>query len=108
MELRNRTIGEDTEDKAEEEEALLEASVDVKLPPTEKTGIAGDEKSILVLLFLYVLQGIPLGLAAATVASLPGQCIVLPTIIFLYRQPLGCNGGPTAWHRPLPPSTDGH
>lgn len=68
MELRNRTIGEDSEDKAEEEEALLEPSVDVKLSHSqsaEKSGIAGDEKSILVLLFLYILQGIPLGLAAA-------------------------------------------
>ena len=67
MELRNRTIGEDPEDKPEEEEALLEPSVEVRGPTqtTEKTGIAGDEKSILILLFLYVLQGIPLGLAAA-------------------------------------------
>merc|ERR1719369_1553166 len=31
----------------------------------EKSGIAGDERNILVLLFLYILQGIPLGLAAA-------------------------------------------
>ena len=30
-----------------------------------KSGIAGDERNIAVLLFLYVLQGIPLGLAAA-------------------------------------------
>ena len=69
MELRNRTIGEDTENRAEEEEALIEPSVEVRSPShsqtTEKSGIAGDEKSILILLFLYVLQGIPLGLAAA-------------------------------------------
>ena len=68
MELRNRTIGEDIENRVEEEEALLETSVEVKTSSSktaEKTGIAGDEKSILVLLFLYVLQGIPLGLAAA-------------------------------------------
>merc|ERR1719356_1427974 len=31
----------------------------------EKKGVAGDERNIAVLLFLYVLQGIPLGLAAA-------------------------------------------
>merc|ERR1719186_546527 len=30
-----------------------------------KSGIAGDERNILVLLFLYILQGIPLGIAAA-------------------------------------------
>merc|ERR1719369_1202651 len=30
-----------------------------------KSGVAGDERNILVLLFLYILQGIPLGLAAA-------------------------------------------
>ena len=28
-------------------------------------GVEGDERNILVLLFLYILQGIPLGLAAA-------------------------------------------
>ena len=67
MELRNRTIGEDTEDKPEEEEALIEPSVEVRRASQapEKSGIAGDEKSILILLFLYILQGIPLGLAAA-------------------------------------------
>ena len=67
MELRNRTIGEDTEDKAEEEEALIEPSVEVRRASEapEKSGIAGDERSIAILLFLYVLQGIPLGLAAA-------------------------------------------
>ena len=67
MELRNRTIGEDTEDKPEEEEALIEPSVEVRRvsQAPEKSGIAGDEKSILILLFLYILQGIPLGLAAA-------------------------------------------
>ena len=67
MELRNRTIGEDTEDKPEEEEALIEPSVEARRvsQAPEKSGIAGDEKSILILLFLYILQGIPLGLAAA-------------------------------------------
>merc|ERR1712012_1067846 len=40
----------------EEEEEQME---------NKKSGIAGDERNILVLLFLYILQGIPLGLAAA-------------------------------------------
>ena len=31
----------------------------------QRKGLAGDEKNIAVLLFLYVLQGVPLGLAAA-------------------------------------------
>ena len=32
---------------------------------SKKSGIAGDEGNIAILLFLYILQGIPLGLAAA-------------------------------------------
>jgi len=31
----------------------------------KRRGLAGDEKNIAILLFLYVLQGVPLGLAAA-------------------------------------------
>lgn len=31
----------------------------------QRKGLAGDEKNIAVLLFLYILQGVPLGLAAA-------------------------------------------
>ena len=81
MNLRNRTIGEDSNnhDLEEEEEALISDETDVspstsrksrgkkelKRQEQEKSGIAGDERNILVLLFLYVLQGIPLGLAAA-------------------------------------------
>merc|ERR1719447_2511896 len=64
MNLRSRVIGgaEEQEEQEEEEEALLGSdSVD----NSSGSGIAGDESNILVLLFLYVLQGIPLGLAAA-------------------------------------------
>ena len=39
-----------------------EIEVEIMRP---KSGIAGDERNVAVLLFLYVLQGIPLGLAAA-------------------------------------------
>ena len=39
-----------------------EIKVEIMRP---KSGIAGDERNVAVLLFLYVLQGIPLGLAAA-------------------------------------------
>ena len=61
MELRNRTIGEESKNMSEEEEALIEPDVDVRdgsgeTVTSEKTGIAGDERNILVLLFLYVLQ----------------------------------------------------
>lgn len=31
----------------------------------QRKGLGGDEKNIAVLLFLYILQGVPLGLAAA-------------------------------------------
>jgi len=67
MELRNRTIGDDNSpDMEDEEEALIEPDGDaVKNTEDKKSGIAGDERNILVLLFLYILQGIPLGLAAA-------------------------------------------
>jgi len=62
-ELRNRSQLEDAED--EEHEVLIESSFEEEKMKKEKSGIAGDERNILVLLFLYVLQGIPLGLAAA-------------------------------------------
>ena len=70
MNLRNRTVGEDNidHDLEEEEEALIETDVrtsDKKNSVERQESIAGDERNILVLLFLYVLQGIPLGLAAA-------------------------------------------
>ena len=58
MELRNRTIGEDNSpDMEDEEEALIEPDGDgVKNTEDKKSGIAGDERNILVLLFLYILQ----------------------------------------------------
>lgn len=60
-ELRNRSQVDD-----EEHEVLIEPSdEDVQIKKGEKSGVAGDERNILVLLFLYILQGIPLGLAAA-------------------------------------------
>ena len=62
MELRNRTIGEETEVE-DEEVALIETSAEAAVSDSEvvdsgigKSGIAGDERNILVLLFLYVLQ----------------------------------------------------
>eukprot|EP00090_Calanus_glacialis_P045154 TRINITY_DN8217_c0_g1_i1.p1 TRINITY_DN8217_c0_g1~~TRINITY_DN8217_c0_g1_i1.p1 ORF type:complete len:519 (-),score=188.91 TRINITY_DN8217_c0_g1_i1:326-1882(-) len=60
-ELRNRSQVDD-----EEHEVLIEPSdEDVEIKKGGKSGVAGDERNILVLLFLYILQGIPLGLAAA-------------------------------------------
>jgi len=59
-ELRNRSQND------EEAEALIDQTEDEdEAKKSVKTGVAGDEKNILVLLFLYILQGIPLGLAAA-------------------------------------------
>ena len=62
MELRNRTIGEEAEVE-EKEVALIETSAEAAVSDSEvvdngnrKSGIAGDERNILVLLFLYVLQ----------------------------------------------------
>lgn len=46
-------------------EKLEEDEDEDKPVPSQKSGVTGDEKNILVLLFLYILQGIPLGLAAA-------------------------------------------
>jgi len=60
-ELRNRSQVDE-----EENEVLIEPSDDDdEHGKKEKSGIAGDERNVLVLLFLYILQGIPLGLAAA-------------------------------------------
>merc|ERR1719365_249504 len=67
MNLRSRVIG-GAEEQDEEEEVLIEQEEEEEEEQemvAEKKGIAGDEKNILVLLFLYILQGIPLGLAAA-------------------------------------------
>jgi PAT family acetyl-CoA transporter-like MFS transporter 1 len=49
-----RTLGEGSTEKGEPEGSL-----------SDGPGIRGDETNILVLLFLYILQGIPLGLAGA-------------------------------------------
>ena len=51
-ELRNRSQVDD-----EEHEVLIEPSdEDVQIKKGEKSGVAGDERNILVLLFLYILQ----------------------------------------------------
>jgi hypothetical protein len=49
-----RALGEGSMEKGEPEGCL-----------SDGPGIRGDETNILVLLFLYILQGIPLGLAGA-------------------------------------------
>merc|ERR1719365_239480 len=67
MNLRSRVIG-GAEEQDEEEEVLIEEQEQEEEEEemvAEKKGVAGDERNIAVLLFLYVLQGIPLGLAAA-------------------------------------------
>ena len=85
MQLRNRSLADET-DMWDEEEALIDQEKEEEQEGSSrdedtKKGIAGDERNILVLLFLYVLQvcqkflfslnalhnvqGIPLGLAAA-------------------------------------------
>ena len=61
MQLRNRTLGDET-DMWDEEEALIDPEQgegeegDGRETDDTKKGIAGDERNILVLLFLYVLQ----------------------------------------------------
>ena len=82
MQLRNRSINVDGEidvdsvDKEDDFILLEDESHDTakllrKSPPDptvavkKPQGIAGDGKNIAVLLFLYILQGIPLGLGAA-------------------------------------------
>ncbi len=81
MELRSRRVGEQhpnvdgTIDHEDDDEPLLLSDsspssdqVDVKIqdPKYKSEGrFGGDGKNIAVLLFLYILQGIPLGLAAA-------------------------------------------
>lgn len=68
MQLRNRSLGDSADASMninDEEEALIEQDEGTEPQSNNKKGLAGDEKNILVLLFLYILQGIPLGLAAA-------------------------------------------
>ena len=73
MQLRSRKVEPSNLDGHEEgldedenpllQEDDIDAEVQIKKPPQSRFG--GDGKNIAVLLFLYVLQGIPLGLAAA-------------------------------------------
>ena len=57
MQLRSRNLADDS-DMRDEEEALIEDTEYEEVDGGEggKKGIAGDERNILVLLFLYVLQ----------------------------------------------------
>ena len=59
MQLRNRSLADET-DMWDEEEALIDQEKEkeevVSRDEETKKGIAGDERNILVLLFLYVLQ----------------------------------------------------
>ncbi len=45
------------------------------------SGIRGDETNILILLFLYILQGIPLGLAGAIPLILTNRNVRLVTVV---------------------------
>ena len=66
MNLRNRAIPEMSGEDEDEELLIQEDDEEENEDKVEiKSGVAGDERNILVLLFLYILQGIPLGLAAA-------------------------------------------
>lgn len=69
MELRSRRLDatnmeEEDSDSIEDTTNLLVSEEDPE-PKVAKMSLKGDERNIAVLLFLYVLQGIPLGLAAA-------------------------------------------
>ena len=55
MNLRSRVIA-GAEEQDEEEEVLIEQEEEGEEMATEKKGVAGDERNIAVLLFLYVLQ----------------------------------------------------
>ena len=55
MNLRSRAIG-GAEGQDDEEEVLIEQEEEEEEMVTEKKGVAGDERNIAVLLFLYVLQ----------------------------------------------------
>ena len=75
MQLRNRSIGDET-DMWDEEEALIdpekeEGEEGARETEDTKKGIAGDERNILVLLFLYVLQ-----VSHRKQTCLQPQCIV--------------------------------
>ena len=47
------------------DQSVRQLEPDTTLPATQADSLQGDERNIAVLLFLYVLQGIPLGLGAA-------------------------------------------
>ena len=55
MNLRSRVIA-GPEERDDEEEVLIEQQEQEEEMDTEKKGVAGDERNIAVLLFLYVLQ----------------------------------------------------
>jgi len=66
MKMSEEEEQEDLEGVVDDTAALLDDNPDEpEVKVVEAGGIAGDERNIAVLLFLYILQGIPLGLAAA-------------------------------------------
>jgi PAT family acetyl-CoA transporter-like MFS transporter 1 len=50
----------------------------------QRKGLGGDEKNIAVLLFLYILQGVPLGLAAAVPLILTNRHVSYKEQVFLF------------------------
>lgn len=51
--------------KGKNEDIIRSSMENGELPSPLRSNIKGDEKNILLLFFLYTLQGIPLGLSAA-------------------------------------------
>lgn len=54
-----------TRRKGKNEDIIRSSMENGELPSSFRSNIKGDEKNILLLFFLYTLQGIPLGLSAA-------------------------------------------
>lgn len=54
-----------TRRKGKNEDIIRSSMENGELPSSLRSNIKGDEKNILLLFFLYTLQGIPLGLSAA-------------------------------------------
>lgn len=54
-----------TRRKGKNEDIIRSSMENGELPSPLRSNIKGDEKNILLLFFLYTLQGIPLGLSAA-------------------------------------------
>lgn len=54
-----------TRRKAKNEDSMSSTLENGDLPDVPRSNVKGDEKNILLLFFLYTLQGIPLGLSAA-------------------------------------------